>query len=815
MAVGGSSASFEGGPSAALGESGQTGAVKPSSTPLTSASGDLLAPTSSRRSITDLELAFAQNPDSELYIELCEAYLAKRRFMEAMVVCKKAIRSKPLDLKPKLLLTQVHEAQGRHARALEVVKELAQSHSNEAIVFVLIGRLSLELGQREAAIDALKQALDLEPAHPEATQLLDAQGVVYLEPSQPEEPLDFGSTTGVSAGEPQRSEGGSSRIPALPSDDLSSRSSTTGDITQDATHLNSDLAPARSEIAVTYAMTPEEARSGIYRIAPQRLEGEDELERLAEAVASEQPSRGRPRTTIILFAVLLVLSVSILTLRFSNKATTEAIDRLSREAVEASNRDLYASYKDAANALEEVVNQHAPRQPQSLARLAHIYAILVLEHLEEAVRPRLIEVLESAERYGPDEPETRAARGLLTLTEAGDQATVAGRALDLLAPYAASDQTVVPTSVDLALGVVELKLGNLERARKGLRRAADFLGNDIRARLWSARAAARAGRLATAKRAFQQIRKTEPRHPGAIAGLALVALARGELDASRHELDRFDELESAGSRDISPRDRALAIFAKSELLRRDGQEGAANVEYDTAVRLDPNNADFPFERGLGLLAQDKLDGAIEYLQAASTMEPSRWPFRVELAEAQMRAQLFDRAKENLDAAVERAPSELKVSLAKARFLRRTKASSAESYLVEVLPEKYPNAKVEIALELGRFYRASGDLDKAEVHLSEAVRGFGNRSQALQSEVLVSFGLVAKDAGRTREAAQAYRAASRRGNLNALVLLAALLEGGNRQERAEALEAGRKYLAAGKALRRTEFVSAIVRRLEGR
>ena len=135
--------------------------------------------------------------------------------------------------------------------------------------------------------------------------------------------------------------------------------------------------------------------------------------------------------------------------------------------------------------------------------------------------------------------------------------------------------------------------------------------------------------------------------------MALVTLARGNLPGAKESIELFEALESEGSRDISPKDRALATFAKSELLRRDGMESPADVEYERAVRLDPENPDFPFQRGRGLLVRDRLEGAIEYLAKAVEMEPSRWTFRVTLAEALMQAKTFDKAREHLDAALRR------------------------------------------------------------------------------------------------------------------------------------------------------------------
>lgn len=752
------------------------------------------APVGSGRSITDLELAFAQHPESDVYVELCHAYLGKRRFMEAMVVCKKAVRTHPEALVPKLLLARVHEAQERLQRARDVLEPLAESHADDAELQLALGRVWLASDEEGRGVDAMKRALDLEPALEEASQALELRGIAY--PPPPPAPP---STQDLQAELPP---GGVAvaGLPPLPA---------TGDLAGGLSgpHLSGAHPSMGSQISGAF---PAAGGSGVYRIPRQRLEGEDELERLAEEVAKEEPPRGRPRTTFLLLAVLLMVSVAVVAVRFAQKNTLEAIDRISTDADTDFDRDLYGSYKSAARNLEQILTDLDSDHGPTAALLAHSYAILLTEHLATDVQARLQEVLTLAEAVAPEDPNTRAARALLSL---GTGSSSLETVVEELLAHAGTDQQALPTYVDLTLGIAEREVGELEQAHRRLRKVADFLSGNVRARVWSARAAASAGRLATAHRAFVQARKAEPRHPGALSGLALVTLARGELEAARQALSAFDALEAAGGRDISPKDRALAVFAKSELHRLDGETNAADVEYDQATKLDPENADFPYQRGRGLLGRDQLEGAIEYLGKAVSMEDTRWTYRVELAEALMQAKRYPEAKVHIDYAQSKAPSELGVALAQARYLRRSKDPTTEAFLLD-LKSRFPGAKVEVNLELGRLHRSQGKLDQADQELGEAIESFGGRPPGLQADVLVSFGLVASDAKRSEEAAKAYRQAVRRGSLEAMALLASMLQSGDAAARQEALTVGKRYLAAGEGLRRTAFVRAIVARLEG-
>ena len=84
--------------------------------------------------LAELERAFAQDPTSDAFLALSRAYLEQSRFMEAMVVCKKGIKSQPDSLEGRLLLAQVYAGQGKLPKAqkeLEKSQEAADNLENE------------------------------------------------------------------------------------------------------------------------------------------------------------------------------------------------------------------------------------------------------------------------------------------------------------------------------------------------------------------------------------------------------------------------------------------------------------------------------------------------------------------------------------------------------------------------------------------------------------------------------------------------------------------------------------------------------------
>src|SRR5688500_5947568 len=79
---------------------------------------------SETQDLAELEQAFAKDPASNAFIALSSAYLQQGRFMEAMVVCKKGIKSQPDNVEGRLLLARVYSEQGKVPKALEEVKAL-------------------------------------------------------------------------------------------------------------------------------------------------------------------------------------------------------------------------------------------------------------------------------------------------------------------------------------------------------------------------------------------------------------------------------------------------------------------------------------------------------------------------------------------------------------------------------------------------------------------------------------------------------------------------------------------------------------------
>ena len=530
-------------------------------------------------------------------------------------------------------------------------------------------------------------------------------------------------------------------------------------------------------------------------VKPQKLEGEDELEQMAQQVAEQKENRGRPRTTMFLLIVLLLVGGGVVAQRFYMKYRVEQIDSLMTQAEPAFNRDTYGGYKQAAKHLERILTDYDEKHPLTLGRLAHTYAILWTEH-GEPVKNRLDEVLTAAQEMAPEISHTVAALGLTYLNVGTDRRQAAKKAYDAVRPMVDRTSTggAAPTHADLTLGIIEIDLGEYDEAEKRLAKVKQVLPG-IRAQVWHARAAFRSRRLGTALTSHIAASRAEPSHAGALAGQVLTHLDRGDLPSASLALKKFDELQRTNPKQVSTRDAALAVYARSALLRADGQDGKANGLYEEAVRADPRNADFPFGLGRWLLQNDRALEALVPLEQAVAMDPSRWVFHVEIAEAEMMVGQWEQAKANIDEALELAPDKAEVALALARWKRRRNQPDAESYLHSLL-RKYPSARLGINLELGRLYRAQKKYRRAEAALESALSELEQYPKVVQADVLISYGRLMLDRRKGQTALNSFREAAKRGAAEGYYRIAYAQYSGNAQAKAEAKQACDRLMAAG-------------------
>ncbi len=138
--------------------------------------------------LASLEHAFAADPASDAYRALAEAYLAAGRYMEAMVVCKKGVKTHPDDPAAKVLLAKVYADQGKDKKALEELAPVLTSYPNYVAGNLLAATLHLRGGARAEGEAALRRAAEAGPSDPDLLAALEKHGVLAAAAPPPRPP---------------------------------------------------------------------------------------------------------------------------------------------------------------------------------------------------------------------------------------------------------------------------------------------------------------------------------------------------------------------------------------------------------------------------------------------------------------------------------------------------------------------------------------------------------------------------------------------------------------------------------------------------
>src|SRR4030042_6854097 len=102
--------------------------------------------------LAKLETEFENNPKSEAFIPLAQAYLKKGRFVEAMVVCKKGIKANPTLATGRLVMANIYLAQTKHQKAIDELNNLIKTSPEHPDALRLMGTINLKLGKKDEGI---------------------------------------------------------------------------------------------------------------------------------------------------------------------------------------------------------------------------------------------------------------------------------------------------------------------------------------------------------------------------------------------------------------------------------------------------------------------------------------------------------------------------------------------------------------------------------------------------------------------------------------------------------------------------------------
>lgn len=669
-----------------------------------------------------LEIEFAKNPTLDSCIPLCSAYLGAKRYMEAMVVCKKGIKNAPQDPRGRVMLATVYVQQGKAPKAEQELAGALTEFPGNPQALTLLAQLRVTEGRRDEAVALLQQVLQGDPASNEARALLQQLGVqapAAAPAPQPtsaappaRQPVAAPPLAGLAQGAPpprsmQAPPGfaaprGMPSVAAAPAGNLAPW----GNAPPQSMPETPSAAAARPLEHVSDFFAPDTLGfasdgSDIETAGPGRL----------TILGFVPKNTGSIKTTILVLLGLLAVGGAYVTWQYISSQNTRRINKLFGEVRVAMDEDRYPRYRDAIRRSEEILKIDSSNN-LALSAMAYAYAVLGTDHGAEGAIGQAQAALKKALDSSDVENEFRVAgRSLLAFATKQHEQGIADvkKILDKGGshPLIELEAFRLMNAAHPQAKETQIQLRRLIQSVVSQARIFNFLGwyyylqDD-----WP-----------RADENFDKSLQNSRGHPMALVGQALTDLDRGiGLKERQKEIgQRIKQVFSLPRDEMSPPILALAHFARGQLYRWQGNTKDAQEDYAAAFKLDPNNPMFYFRRGTAALKRGDFNTAIDDLKAVAAKDPNNPRYYKSLAEAQTAAGQLKEAKASLDRARQLAPSDVDITLLDAERL--------------VGEKKYDDA---IAVYKGMTVESgAGPYSTAQIGISTALREGGNKAKAVK------------------------------------------------------------------------------------
>ncbi len=613
-----------------------------------------------------LEHAFASDSGSEAYRPLAEAYLGMKRFMEAMVVCKRGVKGHPGDVSARVLLARIYAAQGKNKKAVEELAAGLALDPKHVAANRMLGLLQLELGEKEPGLAAIRRAHEAAPADPETLEAMRKWGLL-LAPAQP-----TAKAIGTAPSTPTPIASATpTRTPA------SSAPPTSATVPATEAALDGDGTPP-----VLYppasASPPPPARNAAYAEALADRYATREFPLNGKGVAPAKRSRTRLFVTVGLGLALVLALGGYGIVSSMRKAREVEIDRLLKEARELLEKDSYASYKEAGKRCEAIL----ARDPDSIgghAYLAYVDAIRWGEHGEsEGLRDEAKKHLDAVAKLKRQHSHAIAAAAYLRFYGGDVKGAIAELNRAMAGPEGAS------SLLRGVLGVLQMQAGDLDAAREALGIARQSAPGDVRitqmlAEQWRRRGQ---GFEVQANALYDTVlTRLAPDHVPSLLGKAQLLLDAGKPDEAGKRIEKVLGM----GQGASPRQAAVALALHGSVLHAQGKAEKGDEEEKQALANDAGNPEIYDLIGRRKARGGDVTGAVESFQKALELDPGRLLFYVNLANA---------------------------------YLARPNGAKQAVAALEKASDRVGTARVTKLL--GDAYRADGDLDRAARAYEKAI-----------------------------------------------------------------------------------------------
>ncbi|MCP4501935.1 MAG: tetratricopeptide repeat protein [Deltaproteobacteria bacterium] len=672
--------------------------------------------------LAELERAFAQDPISDAFLALSRAYLEQSRFMEAMVVCKKGIKSRPDSLEGRLLLAQVYAGQSKLPKALAETAKLLQEHADFAEAHFFQGDILDKSGRPDEAIESFRACLALEPHHENAITAVRAKGIEYEPGPSPEE---------IAAKEAEEAE--AARIAA---EEAAKKQAVEVSTQAPVTSVTppSGTGPVTSQIPM---------QSG------QSVAGQSAYMGGYDPLAMQESRKGKMGAgfTFGLMALLLLFIGGFVLYLNANKERAEAIADLTTKARKHANSGTTFGLKKAAEKYQQIM-EIDDAHPASLAAYAYNLELLSIRRgLRKEYGDEGKTTVERAQKKAKKKTRTVAAAMLYAFGE--------GKADDALAIYAdASDKAKTDERVLMVQGMVFMAQGKTAEMPALLEKLKE--AKDPNVLTWVGETWRRLGDRVKAWDTLSLALRTSPDHGPAHAMRALMVLEVKDLDLLPMALDDIQQVLELGKDNIGKKERGYSMLGRAELERLNKREKESERYMEVAKRALNKDASLAFFEAKWAFAKGKSGKAegISFLKKSIERDPYWVLPRTMLIESS--------SAKDAEAAYEDAKKifadNFYVDLAWGKAQAKSKSTRVQgaTYLDE-LAKKYD--RPEVNLLRGRLLLIKKKTDQAVEVLQKAAKATeGKSTRRVQAEVYTMLGRALQVKDDNDNAIEAFKSA---------------------------------------------------------
>ena len=685
-------------------------------------------------------MAFAKDPTGGAFVPLTHAYLAQGRFMEAMVVCKKGIKSQPENFEGRVLLARVYGEQGKVPKALEELRALLAQSPDVAAAHHLLGVMLDKSGKGDEAVEAFKEALRKDRNFGDATAALRAKGIDWSPGPSPEE---------IAAAEAAR-KAEEDRLRA--EEEARQRAVDEEAARQAAAQAAAQQASAAKSRAMGAAIQqPRGAMSGpvsapVFPSDPAYASTSGAYGMFSGPVpVAAQGRRLGPGFTFGLAALLLLVIVAVVFILKSHRDTQDKITWHLKSAQKLLSADTTAAHKASNKELEEALKLD-DSQPLALAQHALSLSILANQRGEKELDQPAQDATKKAMKSASDQPGSVAAEMIwLRQGGKGDEALALAKKLN-------GDELSLPISVRIQVGRTYAALKKVPDMIK----IADSLKDvpDPGAQSFVGEAYRRIGDQNRARAALDSAMKNEIDHDPSRALRALVILEADDTVHFNVAIDDLNTLKELGKDAVGTRQRGYASLGLAVMGQRLGRAEAENKrELEAARAALRTDAEIPQFEAKQALEANEFARAIQSAEAAIAIDPVRLQPYLQIVEAASRSKQWSKADEALQRAAGVFGDNLDLGLAQAARLRDEEKYDAAITSLNTLKGKFDVA--EVYRDLGKVYMRNNDLPKAVEVLKEAAKKVGSRSPAIQANVYTWLGRAYADGKEHESAIEVY------------------------------------------------------------